>query len=250
MARRPEETLDKTVSHFLPLSVVTAEEADRHYERVHTRFARQLLRQRAHVVSYHTARAVAQYDAAGGWAQRPRAFRFIVLRFLPGRGLELPDESRAAIVEDHRAFLRELRPFRVREEVLLDRLRGQTALEKYVFELDRPEGASREGAGAHLRARLRTLTDEAATAFGLRQLLVDHVLSEGATEAVDEPGQRSLPHALADTPRQAFLELYFDHREWAEEFFARAAVRAVLQDRYWQPIRGYRVVEKCGLDRR
>jgi hypothetical protein len=245
-----DQSFDKTVSHFLPLSTVPADEADRHYTEVHTRFARGFLRELEQVVSYHTARAVAGYDAAGGWALRPRAFRYIVMRFLPGRSLELPDRLREQIVEDHRNFLRELRPFRVREEVVLDRLSGQTALEKYVFELDRPDDVSSEAAAAHLRTRLAALVDEASAACGIRQILADHVEAEQATEPVDEPGQRSLPRMLPATSRQAFLELYFDQREWAEEWFARPGVRRVLQDPYWKPVRGYRVRERCGLDRR
>ncbi|MGX4694851.1 hypothetical protein [Streptomyces sp. JNUCC 63] len=242
--------MDKTVSHFLPLPTVTADEADQHYLQVHTRFARHFLREMEQVVSYHINRAVAEYDLVGGWAQRPHAFRFIVMRFLPGRGLELPEQLRELIVQDHRNFLCDLRPFRVREEVVLDRLNGQTALEKYVFELDRPDGADPEEASAHLRERMAVLAEEASRAFGIRQILVDHVESEGATEPVDEPGQRTLPGTLPATSRQAFVELYFDQREWAEDWFARPAVRGVLQDRYWQPIRGYRVKELCGLDRR
>lgn len=242
--------MDKTVSHFLPLSTVTAEDADRHYLRVHTRFARNLLRGMDHVVSYHTDRAVAEYDLNGGWAQRPHAFRFVVLRLLPGRGLEFPPEVRELIVEDHRRFLRELRPFRVREEVVLDRLSGQTALEKYVFELDRPDGVGPEAARRYLDERVAELVGEAAHAFGIRQVVVDHVESEGATAPVDEPGQRTLPGTLPETSRQAFVEIWFDQREWAEEWFARSAVRAVLQDRYWSAARGYRVEERCGIDRR
>ncbi|MEY9211779.1 hypothetical protein NI17_008785 [Thermobifida halotolerans] len=251
---RPERTggggWAKTVSHFLPASTVTAEEADRYYTRVHTRFARHFLREMDQVVSYHTNRAVAQYDLLGGWERPPRAFRYVVLRFRPGRGLELADGLRETIVADHRLFLRELRPFRVREEVLLDRLGGQTALEKYLFEFDRRDGTDPEEARHHLAEGMAVLAQEASSAFGVRQILVDHVLQEQATEPVDEPGQRPLPRMLSTTPRQAFVECYFDQREWAEEFFARPAVRAVLQNRFWAAAHGYRVAERCGLDRR
>lgn len=242
--------MDKTVSHFLPLPSMTAEAADLHYLQVHTRFARHFLRGMDWVVSYHINRAVAEYDLLGGWAQQPHAFRFIIMRFLPGRGLELPEELRDLIVEDHRNFLSELRPFRVREQVALDRLSGQTALEKYVFEFDRPDGTTPGEAAGHLDARVQALVDESASAFGIRQILVDHVEAEGATAPVDVPGQRPLPGMLPTTSRHAFVEFYFDQREWAEDWFARPAVRALLQDRFWQSVRGYRVQEQCGLDRR
>lgn len=240
----------KAISHFLPSATLTAEEANRYYLRVHTRFARHFLREMEQVVSYHTGRAVAQYDLLGGWERSPRAFRFVVLRFLPGRGLELTEDLRETIVADHRVFLRELRPFTVSEEVVLDRMSGQTALEKYFFEIDRHDDTTPEAARAHLRRQLVVLAQEASSTFGVRQVLVNHVLREQATVPVDEPGQRPLPETLPTTSRQAFLEFYFDQHEWAQEFFARPAVRAVLQDRYWAAVHGYRIEEQCGLDRR
>ncbi|MGI5159141.1 hypothetical protein [Microbispora sp. CA-102843] len=243
-------TWDKTISHFLPASTVTAEEADRYYLRVHTRFARHFLREKSQVISYHINQATAEYDLLGGWERRPQAFRYVVLRYLPGRGLDYTDDLRETVVADHRLFLRELRPFRVREEVLLDRLTGQTALEKYLFEFDRADGVDVAAAREHLDGCLAVLAEEASSAFGIRQILVNHVIGEQATAPVDEPGQRPLPRILPSTSCQAFLELYFDQREWAEEFFARPVVRAVLQDRFWAAAHGYRVEEQCGLDRR
>ncbi len=240
----------KTISHFRPASVVTAEQADRYYLRVHTRFARHFLRGMDQVVSYHTNRAEAGYDLLGGWERPPSAFRYVVLRFRPGRGLEPSEELRETIVADHRVFLRELRSFRVDEQVLLDRLTGQTALEKYLFEFDRRDGTAPAEAREHLDAALAVLAEQASSAFGVRQILVDHVVQEQETAPVDEPGQRPLPRMLPVTRRQAFLEFYFDQREWAEEFFARDAVRAVLRDRFWAAAVGHRVTEQCGLDRR
>lgn len=253
-APRAEETSRvawaKAISHFLPASTVTAEKANEYYLRVHTRFARHFLREMDQVVSYHTGRAVAQYDLLGGWDRDPQAFRFVLLRFLPDRGLELTDDLREAIVADHRLFLRELRPFTVSEEVVLDRMSGQTALEKYLFEIDRHDTTDPEAARAHLRRQLAVLAQEASSAFGARQILVNHVLREQVTAPVDEPGQRPLPEMLPETPRQAFLEFYFDQHEWAQGFFDRPVVRAVLQDRFWATVHGYRIEEQCGLDRR
>ncbi|WP_326791626.1 hypothetical protein OHA79_03030 [Streptomyces sp. NBC_00841] len=57
--------MDKTVSQFLPLSTVTADEADQYYLQVHTRFARHFLREMEQVVSYHINRAVAEYELVG-----------------------------------------------------------------------------------------------------------------------------------------------------------------------------------------
>lgn len=240
----------KSISQFLPLARLSADEADRHYLAVHSRFARTLLRSMPHVVSYHTNRAEAEFDLNGRWRQRPRAFRFVVLRFRPGRSLEFPDDVRELIVQDHRQFLRELRGFRVIEDVVLDRLSGQTALQKYLFEFEQPDEDPPELAAAHLDELVDVLLAQAPDAFGLRQILVNRVTSEGAVEAVDEPGQRPVDQTLASTTKSAFVEFYFDHSEWAEHWFARTAVRRALRSDYWALSRGYWVTEECGLDRR
>jgi len=242
--------LDKTISIFQPLDASTPHEVDRHYRQVHTRFARNFLREMPQVMSYHISRAEAEFDLNGRWNQRPRAFRFIVMRFQPGRSLEAPDALRRAIVQDHRTFLRELRAFHVLEETVVDRLAGQTALQKYVFEFERPAEVSAEQAAAHIVQALGVLREQAGAAFGLRQVLVNHVLSEGEVAAVDEPDQRPTGQLLPSTTRQAFLECYFDQQEWAEDWFARPEVRAIVTDPFWALARGSRVDEQCGLDRR
>lgn len=241
---------DKTIAHFLPLSSVSRRDADAHYRRVHTPFARRVLREMDHVVSYHINRADREYDLNRTWRQPPHAFRFVLLRFAPGRSLEFPPDVAESIVQDHRVFLRELRSFRVAEERVVERIAGQTALEKYVFEYERPDGMpADEGAGLFDRvvADVRAL---APAAFGLRLVLANRVLSEQATAPVDEPGQRPLRVPLPETAKQGFLELYFDQREWAEEWFAAAEVRRAFIAGPWAVARGYRVTEKCGLDRR
>lgn len=241
---------EKSIAHFLPLSSLSARAADRHYREVHAQFARRVLRELDHVVSYHINRAEREYALGGQWRRRPRAFRFVVLRFAPGRSLEFAPDIAEQIVEDHRAFLSHLRSFQVREEVVFDRLAGQTALQKYVFEYERLAAiavADGEARFDRLVADLQTLTP---AAFGLRLVLANRVMTEGATEPVDEPGQRSLGVPLPATTKQGFLELYFDQREWAEDWFAVPEVRQVLTSGPWAVARGYRVSEECGLDRR
>lgn len=240
----------KNISHFLPVSTRTPEECDRHYTEVHTRFARSFLREMDDVVAYHINRATAEYDMSGDWRQQPRAFRFIVMRTAAGRPLRLPPDLADIVAQDHRNFLRELRSFPVEEQVVVDELRGQTALVKYLFEFDRAEADDPGRARERLDVSMARLRSEAAHAFGLRLLLVNHALGERATEGIDEPGQRPLPHLLPATTKQGFVELWFDQQEWAEEWFRCPAVRAVLQDRAWTLARGYRVEEACGLDRR
>ncbi len=94
----------KSNFQFMPLAGQSRWASDRHYRRVHTPFARVQLRAMPQVLSYDTNRAVAEWDIAGVWHQRPRAFRFVMLRFEPGRSLEFPPSARARVAEDHRLF--------------------------------------------------------------------------------------------------------------------------------------------------
>ena len=240
----------KSVTQFWPLAAADLETCDRYYREVHARFARRTLRAMSHVRSYHTARAVAAYDLNAGWAAPPETFRYVTLRFDPGRTLGFEPAVREQVSQDHRRFLRGLRPFAVEEEVLLDRLTGQTSLVKYVFEYDRPREERRSVAADRLAAQLGELTLLAGEAFGLRLLLADHVVAEGEVAPLDEPGQAPTGRSLAHTGRQAFLELHFDQREWAEEWFAAGEVRAALAGSGWARVHGVRVEEECGLDRR
>jgi hypothetical protein len=244
------EPLAKTISQFQPLAASTRADADRYYRDVHSRFARGFLREMAQVRSYHTGLAVASYDVRGGWAAPPRTFRYVVLRFDPGAALPWTPELRERITQDHRIFLRELRGFAVEEDVLVDRLRGQTALVKYQFEYDRVAGEPAETGAARFRAQLDRLVALADDAFGLRLLVADHVRHETRSDPVDEPGQRSTGERIPETLRQGFLELYFDQAEWAGEWFVRDDVRAALLGDGWDRACGVQVVEECGLDRR
>jgi hypothetical protein len=242
--------LAKTISQFQPLSTSTREECDRYYREVHTRFARGFLREMPHVRSYHIGLAESSYDVAGGWAAPPQTFRYVVLRFDPGTGLTLSTGLRERIAQDHRVFLRELRGFSVDEEVLVDRLSGQTALVKYQFEYDRRDGEAAEAGAARLRGQLDRLVALSEEASGLRLLLADHVRCETGSEPIDEPGQRGTGERVPATSRQAFLELYFDQPQWAEEWFRRDDVRSALLGEGWARAHGVRVDEECGLDRR
>lgn len=89
---------DKTVSSFAPLASLGLDECERHYSTVHTRWARHLLRDRPHLLSYHIDRALAAYDVRGGFGQRPDAWRWVVLRLAPGRRLGLSPEEQEQVV--------------------------------------------------------------------------------------------------------------------------------------------------------
>ena len=79
--------MGKVIGRFDPTPSRTPDECERHYTQVHVRTAQHLLRPMPSLLSYYTNGAVAQADVTGGWKQRPRAWRFVVLRFTPGETL-------------------------------------------------------------------------------------------------------------------------------------------------------------------
>ncbi len=239
-----------SISRFDPVSTHPVEESERHYRDVHFRFARHLLRGKPQVRSYHTNRVLAQHDLNGDWQQRPTAWRFVILRFEPGRGLELTQDEQQTIARDHPNCLRNLRSCPVEEEVLLDEVRGQTALDKYLVELDRRPESPPEEAAAHVDGLVTGLLEQARGAFGVRRITVHRVLGEGETEPMDEAGQRPTGRMLAETTKLAYVEVYVDHDEWGDELFARPRVRELLRDPWFGIANAYRVEERCGIDRR
>src|ERR1700757_699055 len=126
--------MGKSISRFEPTPSRTPEECERHYTEVHVRMAQELLRPMPALISYHVDRAVAQADGAGGWAQRPRAWRFVVLRFTPGETLVFTPEQNEMVAQDHVNCLYRLRSCDVDETVLLHRVGGQLALAKFLVE--------------------------------------------------------------------------------------------------------------------
>ena len=109
--------MGKSIGRFDPTPSRTAEECERHYTQVHVRMAQDLLRPVPSLLSYHTNRAVAQADVNGGWNQRPRAWRFVVLRFTPGATLAFTPEQNEMVAQDHVNCLYRLRQGDVDEHV-------------------------------------------------------------------------------------------------------------------------------------
>ena len=197
--------MGKSIGRFDPTPSRTPEECERHYTQVHVRMAQDLLRPVPSLLSYHTNRAVAQADVTGGWNQRPRAWRFVVLRFTPGETLAFTPEQNEMVAQDHVNCLYRLRQGDVDEHVLLDRVDRQLALAKFMLEADRAPGADADAAWdvfSALADRVQSVMDGA---FGARRLIVNRALNEIECEPMDVEGQRPVG-LLEDTTRVGFIE--------------------------------------------
>ena len=239
--------MGKSIGRFDPTPSRTPEECERHYTQVHVRMAQDLLRPVPSLLSYHTNRAVAQADVTGGWNQRPRAWRFVVLRFTPGETLAFTPEQNEMVAQDHVNCLYRLRQGDVDEHVLLDRVDRQLALAKFMLEADRAAGVEADAAWAAFSAladRLRGVMDGA---FGARRLIVNRVLNEVECEPLDVEGQRPIG-LLDDTTRVGYLEAYFDHRRWGEEALGVLAAGGALGDPALVGVNLLRIEERAPLD--
>ncbi len=244
----------KRLSRFLPSERVPVHQADAHYELIHHRFAMRMFREHAPTVRlYATNHAVGQRDLSGTFRRRPAAWRFVIIELAdPGEeaagagGKEwLPPWAERSIVDDHTNFLREVRPFEVSPTVLLDRRTQQTSLAKYLLEIE--STGSGRAAAEEVYARLGEAV-AGSEAFGLRLAIQNRALREAEMAAVDEPGQAYTGRYLETTSMIGIDELYFDHRDWAEECFRGLAELLLPQPEV--RIGLYAVEELVGVDRR
>ncbi len=220
--------MGKVIGRFDPTPSRTPEECERHYTEVHVRMAQDLLRPMSSLLSYHTDRALRQADITGGWAQRPRAWRFVVLRFTPGETLAFTPEQNEMVAQDHVNCLYRLRSCEVEETVLLDRVDGQLAMAKFMLEADRSPSVDPDRAGAAFIGLVERVRAAMDGAFGARSLIVNRVVNEVECEPVDVEGQRPIG-ILAETTRVGYIEAYFDHRRWGEEALGALAQHGGLR---------------------
>lgn len=241
--------MSKAFSRFEPTPSRSAEECERHYTEVHVRMAQDLLRPMHGLRSYHTDRAIAQADLGGGWARRPRAWRFVVLRFDPGAALAFTEEQSEMVAQDHVNCLYRLRHCDVEETVLLDRRGSSLTSAKFIIEADRARGADADEAWrafADLGARAHHLM---RGAFGARCLIVNRALGEVACEPVDVEGQRPVG-MLEQTTRLGYIEAYFDHPRWGREVLAPLALDGSLSHPALVDVNLLQVEESAALDMR
>lgn len=240
--------LAKTINRFDATARRPLEEAEHHYTSAHFPFARKLLLSMPQVRSYHINRVIGQMDIAGGWQQRPTAWRFVILTFDPSRGLEFDAATTQMIARDHVHFLRRLRCAAVQERVTHDMLSGQTCLRKYLVEIDRYLD-DRSVPDSALTALEQALTDQATAADVIRLVRCNRVTTEFAAQPLEEEGQIATDKPLPTTDKLAFVEIYADDDLWGQEFFATPKVLSALR-RAPFTVNVYALEERCGLDRR
>ena len=209
--------------------------------------AQDLLRTMPSLVSYHTNRAVAQADVTGGWNQRPRAWRFVVLRFTPGATLAFTPEQNEMVAQDHVNCLYRLRQGEVEEHMLLDRVDRQLALAKFIIEADRAPGVDADHAWDVFSSLADRVLGVMKVAFGARRLIVNRAVNEVECEPLDVEGQRPIG-ILEDTTRVGYIEAYFDHARWGEEALGVLAADGALRDPALVDVNLLRVEEAAPLD--
>jgi hypothetical protein len=239
--------MGKVMGRFDPTPSRTPEECERHYAQVHVHMAQDLLRPMRTLLSYHTNRAVAQADVNGSWRQRPRAWRFVVLRFTPGETLAFTAEQNEMVAQDHVNCLCRLRSCEVDENLLLDRVQGQLALAKFMIEADRAPGVDREAAWSAFGRLADRVHGIVEGAFGARRLILNRVLNEVECEPLDVEGQRPVG-LLEDSTRVGYIEAYFDHRRWGEEALGPLAAGGSMRDPDLVDVNLLRVEEQAPLD--
>jgi hypothetical protein len=241
--------MSKAISRFEPTPSRTPEECERHYTSVHVRMAQDLLRPMPGLRSYHVNRAQAQADVGGGWAQRPRAWRFALVRFSPDAVLDFSPAQAETVAQDHVNCLYRLRHCSLEETILLDRRGEQLTLAKFMIEADRAADVSAEFAWDAFEGLASHIRELMAHAFGARLLILNRALDEVACEPLDVEGQRPVG-LLAETLRVGYVEAYFDHRRWGEEALGGLAKDGSLRDPALTDVNLLRLEELAALELR
>lgn len=242
----------KTITQFLPLAALPVEECERHYVEVHFPFAQAALRELPNVLTYHTNRTDRQLDIAGGWYQRPTAWRFVLLQFVEGTQVGFTPEQVRTVELDHENCLRRLQRCAVREEIVVDRRCGQRQMTKYLVAVDRrrhPSPSADVDVAAELDGLVDALTRAVDDGFGGRLLIVNRVIDEAESAPGKEEGQRVTKRLLPSTDKVAIVEMYFDDATWGD-----AAIVALHREGVFRSgtvdVGVFQVHERCGLDRR
>jgi hypothetical protein len=237
----------KTIGHFYPVRNRSAAEAEDHYARVHTVFARGMFRDHFPNLTYYiTNRAVAMYDVNGGFSQLPRRWRFNLREF---EGGWLAEWAAPLLWRDHTNCLRAATSGVVEPTTLLDRLNGQTNTAAYFFEYERGQVPRAEAQEYYRNDHLPRLRAYLEDAFGVRRAVSNQYINESIAEPLEEEGQ-IMTAAFREEPSRTHLEeFYFDNHTWAAEFFSRGEVRKLFNQSKLS-VSGHRVIQDPGVDLR
>jgi hypothetical protein len=230
---------------------IDTDEADRHYETIHSPFARALiLREAPAIRRYAWNRVLASRDLRGGFDLASAAWRFILFDINAdvGSASILPEGGGRQLIGDHVNFLTNMRPFDVEGQSVVDRRSGQCAAAKFVVIVD-TDGPDDGGvARRHAEEVVPSLASAFQHAQGARLFVANRVMAESRTAPITEPGQRYAGDFLDRSDRVAIDELYFDNHLAGREFFARPEVERALAA-LGGPVQVHLVREWVAVDR-
>ena len=236
--------LKKKISRLAPAG--DRDESERHYMVVHHTFARDQFRRVAtDVIGYHANRAVGQFDLNGRFRERPDAWRFVVTRWesRDSHTVGFMNETlRNLFYADRPNCIGSVAACDVEEEVMVDRMTGQTSLVKYLFRYAPQQFGDRETFDSYYRSKhLPALLEALATTAGVRLFVTNRVLRE-AELADREDGTMEYTGAYLDRPSTyVYEEYYFDHDGLGDDFFSSEAALALLRDSPYGRVLGYLV---------
>jgi hypothetical protein len=229
--------------------------ADQHYLDVHFRFAAATFQSVDAVRAYHTNRAVGQFELTGGFSATPDAWRFAITQWADGGDEHhvgwLEPQVRDLFFADRLGHIAGVQSWEVDEEVVVDRRSGQLTSVKFLFRypIDRYPSAG-AFAAQYRTEHLPRLMALAAAAPGLRLFLTNTVTREAESRERAGGGSEYTGAFVAEASMLCFEELWFDSELAADQFFRCKDVLAVLRDGPSGKAVGYRVEERCGIDRR
>ena len=83
-------------------------------------------------------------------------------------------------------------------------------------------------------------------------IIQNWVVTEYESVTIDVEGQGLPGPGKSESDKLAYIEMYFDHTEWAERFFT--TVRETIERLCWSDAISYgqlyHIEERCGIDRR
>lgn len=237
--------MSKSIAQLDAVATRPLEEAERYYLDVHVPLLQRLYADLTdHVERYAPQRVLGRLDPSGGFGRKADVWRFIVHHYRDEFSVGMSEQWRDVASRDHEHFLENLRVFHVDgEDVVVDRLRGQTSTSKYLLRIGGPRVAA-------VDTVMEALVEQFARAPQARRLVINTVTTERVVAALDRPGQLVTPE-IAPSDVGCIVELYFDNQRAGAAFFSDDRVRLpLLLDLGADKVSGYVVDELTAYDAR